>query len=213
MKIKNALFGALLLATPAVSAFAANPDSGLYDPAPPEGSAFVRFLSIAQDDKSREAKINGKTLEYVRFQQVSPYYVAPGGNADIKFGDASQSATFEAGNFYTVVFENDSRVKVIADAETANQAKSQIIFYNFSQQDGLSLKTSDGKVEVLPSVPPDDTQAREINPVKVSLAVYDGDKVLSDLGAVSLERSHSYNVIAYPNNEVKWAPSVTNTSR
>lgn len=213
--MKKFLALSLLLAALAFSgrALAVNADAGLYDPVPPDGSAFVRFVSTFQTDGSDEVQINGKSMEYISFQELSSYFVAPSGKADIRVGDAQDELDLGEGKFYTVVLKGRNDLQIYEDDVSGNLARSQIVFYNFSPQKSLSLKTSDGKVDVLPAVPANDKAVKEINPVKVSLAVYDGDRVLHNLGPVSLERSRSYNVIAYPNNDVKWTLSQTNTTR
>ena len=55
----------------------------------------------------------------------------------------------------------------------------------------LTLKTADGKTEVVKTVAAKGRGEREINPVKVSFALYDGDKKVSDLKPVALERGEA----------------------
>ena len=191
----------------------ANADAGLYDPLPPEGSAFVRFVSLDEAEGSKEAQVNNKTMDHVRFKDVSSYYVTPQGPMKTRIGSVQKVFNVEAGNFYTVVLSKNQDLQLFQDEENNNQAKSQIIFYNFSSDSNLSLKTSDGKVEIIPAVPTGQNGAKQINPVKVSMGIYNGDKLVKDLGAVPLERSHSYSVVAFPNNEMKWMASTTNTTR
>jgi len=191
----------------------ANPDTGLYDPIPPEGSAFVRFVSLDEADGSKEATLNDKTLEFVRFKDVSSYFVMPGGPVATKIGKVKKDFSVEPGNFYTVVLSKNQDLQIYEDQKNDNQAKAQIIYYNFSPNSNLSLKTNDGKVEIVPPIASGKQGAKQINPVKVSLAVYNGDKMVKDLGSVSLERGHSYSVVTFPNNEMKWIASSTNTVR
>lgn len=203
--------GAALFSSP--RAFAVNADSGLYDPVPPPDSAFVRFLGAWETSGSKEARVNSKPLEYVDFQELSSYFVASKGPVTITVGDAQERATIEEGKYYTVVLENSRNLKIVEDKQSDNLAKSQIMFYNLNPGNTLSLKTSDGTVEVVSPTPAGEVGERQINPVKVSLAIYDGDRVLRDLGPLAMERGRSYSVIAYPNNDVKVATSTTNTTR
>lgn len=55
----------------------------------------------------------------------------------------------------------------------------------------LTLKTADGKTDVVKSVAAKGRGEREINPVKVSLALYDGDKKVGDVKPVALERGEA----------------------
>lgn len=191
----------------------ANADAGLYDPVPPEGSSFVRFVSMDQDDGSKQAKINNKPVEYVRYKDVSSYFVTPKGMLETQVGDVKKDFEIESGKFYTVILKENQELQILQDEENNNQAKAQLIFYNFSPDSNLSLKTNDGKVEIIPEVASGNKGSQKINPVKVSLAIYNGDKMIKDLGAVSMERSKSYSVVAFPNSEVKWIASTTNTTR
>lgn len=52
----------------------------------------------------------------------------------------------------------------------------------------LTLKTTDGKTDVVKDVDPQSHGDREINPVKVNLALFDGSKKVSDLKPVTLAR-------------------------
>ncbi|MCY1550834.1 Alginate O-acetyl transferase AlgF [compost metagenome] len=52
----------------------------------------------------------------------------------------------------------------------------------------LSLKTADGKTAVVENVAPQSYGDREINPVKVNLALFAGNQKVSDLKPVSLDR-------------------------
>ena len=52
-------------------------------------------------------------------------------------------------------------------------------------------RLADGKTEVVKTVAAKGTGEREINPVKVSLALYDGDKKVTDVKPVALERGEA----------------------
>lgn len=210
--LSSLCFCAALFAS--AQAFAVNADSGLYDPVPPPDSAFVRFLGAWETSGSKEAQVNSKALEYVDFQELSSYFVAKEGPATISVGDARGEATMEEGKYYTVVLEGARKLRVVEDKQNDNLAKSQVMFYNLNPGNTLSLKTSDGSVEIVPKTPAGEVGARQINPVKVSLAIYDeGGRVLRDLGPLAMERGRSYSIIAYSNNDVKVVTSTTNTTR
>ena len=55
----------------------------------------------------------------------------------------------------------------------------------------LTLKTADGKTEVVKRVAAQGRGEREINPVKVSLALYDGNQKVGDVKPVALERGEA----------------------
>jgi alginate O-acetyltransferase complex protein AlgF len=203
------IIGFLLMgATPALAQ-----DQGLYDPLPPEGSAFVRFINEYETTTSQQAKANGKGFDYLNFKQVSSYYVVPQGSVKAEVGAATKDFSAESGKFYTVVLNEDGAVDVKTDPPNENQAKSQIILYNLSDKDNLSLKTADGAVEIVPPQAAGQVADKQINPVKVSLALFDGTTKIQDIGAVSLDRGVSYSAIVLSNNEVEWVRASTNTTR
>ncbi|NCC20845.1 MAG: DUF4397 domain-containing protein [Alphaproteobacteria bacterium] len=191
----------------------ANADAGLYDPVAPEGSAFVRYANATPMDGSEKAVANGKTYDYLDYQEISPYFVVPGGTATLQIGEAKQSFDVEAGNFYTVVLHDGTRLSLHQDETSDNRAKAQVNLYNYSPAESASLKTSDGNITIIENVEQGGNAAREINPVKVAIAVFDQDSQLKDIGSVALERSESYTAFVFPNREIKWVRAATNTTR
>jgi alginate O-acetyltransferase complex protein AlgF len=203
--------GIMVLSAVAMPAFAQ--DQGLYDPLPPEGSAFVRFISESAESGSKQAKANDKGYDYLNSKQVSSYYVIPQGSVKTAIGAATKDFNAESGKFYTVVLNEGGALEVKDDPKNENEAKSQIVFYNLTDKPDLSLKTADGKVEIVPPLSAGQVGDKQINPVKVSIAIFDGDKKLKDLGPVSLERGASYSAIAMNDKDVEWVQASTNTTR
>jgi alginate O-acetyltransferase complex protein AlgF len=188
-------------------------DQGLYDPLPPEGSAFVRFVSESPENGSKQAKANDKGYDYLNFKQVSSYYVIPKGAVKASIGSAAKDFNAESGKFYTVVLNEGGALEVKDDPKNENEAKSQIVFYNLTDKPDLSLKTADGKVVIVPPLSAGAVGDKQINPVKVSIAIFDGETKLKDLGPVSLERGSSYSAIAMNDKDVEWVQASTNTTR
>jgi hypothetical protein len=209
---KLALIGAVVLAGALSAPASANPDSGLYDPLPPEGSAFVRFINSTPSKGSEEVKAQGKTYDYLDYKEASAYYAMPGGSIDAQVGGVKKTFDAAAGGFYTLVLD-DGELRVFEDEQNNNRAKAQITLYNLGGDNGLNLKTADGKVEVIPGTATDQTGVRQINPVKVPLALFKDEQKLKDLGPVSLERSQAYSVILFPTKEAALVKSTTNTTR
>ncbi|MBP7722238.1 MAG: alginate O-acetyltransferase AlgF [Alphaproteobacteria bacterium] len=211
MKKITACCSIMVLSAVAMPAFAQ--DQGLYDPLPPEGSAFVRFVSESPENGSKQAKANDKGYDYLNFKQVSSYYVIPKGAVKAAIGSAAKDFNAESGKFYTVVLNESGALEVKDDPKNENEAKSQIVFYNLTDKPDLSLKTADGKVEIVPPLSAGAVGDKQINPVKVSIAIFDGDTKLKDLGPVSLERGASYSAIAMNDKDVEWVQASTNTTR
>lgn len=211
MKKITASCSIMILGAVTMPAFAQ--DQGLYDPLPPEGSAFVRFVSESPENGSKQAKANDKGYDYLNFKQVSSYYVIPKGAVKASIGSAAKDFNAESGKFYTVVLNEGGALEVKDDPKNENEAKSQIVFYNLTDKPDLSLKTADGKVVIVPPLSAGAVGDKQINPVKVSIAIFDGDTKLKDLGPVSLERGASYSAIAMNDKDVEWVQASTNTTR
>ncbi len=204
----------ILMAFPVSAHAGANIDEGLYDPAPPENSAFIRFAHTRQSESGSEPAIaNGKTYDYLEFTEVSSYFVVPEGEVKISLNKADKNFEAQAGNFYTVVLTGNNQLQLHQDETNNNRAKAQITVYNYSPDDKISLKTADGSVAIIEDLAKGEAASREINPVKVSLAVFNDNNKLSDLDAVSLERSQAYTVFVFPDRNVSWVRSTTNTVR
>jgi alginate O-acetyltransferase complex protein AlgF len=170
----------------------AGADDGLYDPVAPEGSAFVRYVNT--DAEEAAPSVNGKSYDKVVFAAVTPYYVVPKGDADIKFGAGSAKQTVEAGKFYTAVLQKGA-VKVIADTVSANRAKAQLALYNLTEKATVTLKAND-KIEVVKEVAAGTVGTMDVNAMKIKLAVFSGSDSLGDAGEQNLERGFSYGVFA-----------------
>ena len=211
MKKLTATLAFALMGLCAAPAFA-NVDEGLYDPLPPEGSAFVRFVNVSGESGSKPVTAQGKVYDYLDPKETSAYYALPGETLKVDIGGTAKEFDAEAGKFYTVALEG-GQLAVFEDRQSENRAKAQITLYNFSPDADLALKTADGKVEVISPVDADQSDSREINPVKVPLAVYNGDQVVADLGALSLERSQSYSVLMFPDRKAELVKGTTNTTR
>lgn len=204
---------AFIVALLAVPALAAGPDAGLYDPLPPEGSVFIRYINASSDTASKPVGANGKSSEYAKPGDVTPYFVAPEGKTEIGFGDIKLSQDTVSGKFYTVVWTGGETLQVIEDPANDNRAKSQVLFYNIASDEAVTLKTVDGKVEVIAATEKGKVGSRQINPVKVAFTVYKGETKLADVGEQSLERGMSYSAVLLPDSKVVWARSITNTTR
>jgi len=184
-------------------------DEGLYDPVPPNNSAFIRFVNFSQT-KTFPA-INGKQYGALEPNDITPYFVAKSGKTRLSMGKAEKRFKAILGNFYTVYLKN--KIHVLEDDKNNNRAKSLILFYNLSEKNDLSLRTSNGSIEVIPNTTANNSSSVQINPVKIDLSVYDGEKnKIKDIGAVSLERGMAYSAIVIE-GDVLWIRSTTDTAR
>lgn len=195
----------------AISPANAGPDTGLYDPLPPAGSAFVRFIH-AGTAGDVDFMLNGKTIASGNRGTVTSYYALKAGSMTAQIAGQSGDQPVEAGKFYTVLATPDA-LRWLADEANENRAKAQIVFYNASGVSAI-LKTADGAVDVVPEIAAGASAARQINPVKVDLAVFEGTQKKSALEPVSLDRGASYAALYLGAGEpVVWVRSTTKTTQ
>jgi alginate O-acetyltransferase complex protein AlgF len=191
MKTEALALAAALAALLPVTAVA---QEALYDPAPPPNSAFVRFVDAAR--ASASGSVDGTELD-VSGDGVSSFVVVPAGAHRVALGSTSGEATFDAGNYYTVVFNEAgaSGPAIIRDDVLTNPAKAGLHFYNLSGKPGLSLTAPKQNVAIFEQVGPGEMKFRPVGAVDVDLAVTAAGETLADVGSVKLERRAAKSVI------------------
>ncbi len=189
-------------------------ESGLYDPAPPPGSAFVRVIN-ATTAPDIAASLDGAGWTKTEASGPSAYRPVPAGAHEAAIAGKSTAFSVEAGQFYSVVAGGDAaapEVTVMPDPKLDSMAKALISLYNLTDKPGLSLKTADGKIPVIEAVGADAAGNRQVNPLKVQFAVFDGDQSVAQIEEVSIERGAAYSVIVTDIGgklQAQWARSAT----
>lgn len=191
-------FAVMFLAMPSV--MAAGEDDGLYDPVPPEGAVFVRFIH-ADPAVTGDVPpiINGKSRDGVKFGGIKPYSVVKHGKVNAQLGPGKVEFEAEKSAHYTLVLQN-GELKIVKDPDPQDELKAQIIVYNFTQRDNISIKTADGKVSVIGPLKAGEVKDRAVNPIKVSFAVFSGEEKFADLTDWPLERGESYIIAITEDN-------------
>ncbi len=169
-----------------VAAFAAQADEGaLYGPQAPKGSAFVRALQRRQQRTRRVGRQHQpERRRAARFQRLQ---VPPPGSYTAQVGQQSLPVKLDPDSYYTLVSQPGGKPQLVAEPPFKNKQKALVRVQNLSGSK-LTLKTADGKTDVVKDVGPQSHGDREINPVKVNLALFDGSKKVSDLKPVTLAR-------------------------
>lgn len=185
----------LALLTAALSAGLALPasagDEGVYGPVAPPNSAFVRvFNATAQPEL--QARIADKTLDEIPAFGASEFVFLPPGKYTLTVGAASQPVTLQANTFYTAALEG-KELKVLDNERYTNRLKALVVVYNLVDGSTLSLKTPDGR-PVIENVGANSIGSREVNAVKVSLALFDGAKKVADVKPMNLERGRAFSL-------------------
>lgn len=171
-------------------------DIGLYAPAPPPGSAFVRLLNGAPAGGPVAGKIGARAIPAVAVGEASAYVPVPQGEVTVQAG-GSQRVKVEAGRFYTVAFGlgGAAPLKVMDDPTLASRAKAGLVLYNLTSTAGLELATADGAVVVLSGVAPWTLASREVNALTVGFVVRGPGGALATVPTVTLARGAVYGVV------------------
>ena len=169
-----------------MSAFAG--DAALYGPTAPKGSTFVRVYNAGNAEVS--ATVGTTALSDVAPLASTDFSFMPGGDYSAKVGSQSLPVKLAGDHYYTLVNNASGAPQLIEEPPFKNKQKSLVRVQNLSDT-ALTLKPADGKTEVIPSVAAKGRGEREINPVKVSLALYDGATKVGDVKPVALERGEA----------------------
>lgn len=178
------LFQSSLLALSLVGLHAQAGEAALYGPAAPKGSAFVRLYNAGM--QATTVKVGSASITSTAPQAGSAFSFLPAGSYTAEVSGKSVPVKLEADQYYTLVNTPDAP-QLVADPAFYNRQKALVRLHNLTDQP-LSLKTKDGATQVIEPVAPGTHGDREINPVKVNLALYQGDQRISDLETTLLER-------------------------
>jgi alginate O-acetyltransferase complex protein AlgF len=170
-----------------LSAFAGG-DAALYGPTAPKGSTFVRVYNASSSEIS--ASVGNTSLNEIGPLASSDFGFMPQGDYTAKVGSQSLPVKLASDHYYTIVNNTSGAPQLVEEPPFKNKQKSLVRVQNLSDK-ALTLKTADGKTDVVKAVSAKGTGEREINPVKVSFALFDGDKKVADLQPVALERGEA----------------------
>ncbi|MEN4751941.1 MULTISPECIES: alginate O-acetyltransferase AlgF [Pseudomonas] len=170
-----------------LSAFAGG-DAALYGPTAPKGSTFVRVYNASSSEIS--ASVGNTSLNEIGPLASSDFGFMPQGDYTAKVGSQSLPVKLASDHYYTIVNNTSGAPQLVEEPPFKNKQKSLVRVQNLSDK-SLTLKTADGKTDVVKAVSAKGTGEREINPVKVSFALFDGDKKVADLKPVALERGEA----------------------
>ena len=185
--IAKALTLAAGLSLASMQAFA-GADAALYGPSAPKGSTFVRLYNAASAPAA--AKVGNTQIKQVGAQASSDFSFLPGGDYTAQVGGKSVPVKLASDKYYTLVNSGTGNPQLIEEPPFKNKQKSLVRVQNLTDKT-LTLKTADGKTDVVKAVSAKGRGEREINPVKVSFALFDGDRKISDLKPVALERGEA----------------------
>lgn len=168
-------------------------DAALYAPEPPPGSAFLRVLN--GQSAVATAEFGGRRVTALAGGAASPYVPLPAGPVAVSSGPAKGNGDLEAGRFYTAALVS-SGVRILADPAPPSRLKAGLVLYNLLQAGPLDLVTADATIRILEDVAPLAVGGREVNALKVALAV-EGNARVGACPESHLVRAAVYSVIAW----------------
>lgn len=201
-----------------LSAFAVSgEDEGLYDPVVGADEALIRVLNL--ETKALTITISDKVITDIAPSSFSQYIRVKAGEVVIE-GDrilSSAGVKMKAKAAYTVAIRDQNIVKAIEDSTISKRGKAMLALYNFSQASAVTLKTLDGKTAIVADVGLEARGHREVNAIKIQMAVFSGptdDIKLGATGEVNLRKDQVLNVLVTGddiNPQVRTLFSTTNT--
>jgi len=170
-------------------------DEGLYDPAAPDGSGFIRFVNMLENSDDLEVSIAGKSFGDIGFEQATAYFPVPHGNVPVSMGIRETTAPVQDGNFVTVVATSDAdgEIAVFRDPLPTNRAKALLTFYNLGTPQA-SLSTDDEKVTLADNIDAMDSYSELINPVKIGFIASQNQGGSLNIEPYVFERGQSYGI-------------------
>jgi len=174
-------------------------NNALYDPVAPDGSAFIRainvssgYITVKLSSKNESQKISSKS--------IGGYLFTPEGNITIDINGVKKDVTLKENDIISLVFNNNS-ITSIHDTPFKNKRKARANFYNLTDKK-LSLKTSDGKHQLIDPITKSHRSHRDINGIKVKLSAFDESKKLIDFDKLLFKKGRSYSFVVYREGSV-----------
>ncbi len=166
-------------------------DEGAYGPVAPPNSAFLRvFNATAQAEL--EARVGDKAMTDIGAFAASEFVYLPAGKYTLTVGAASQSVTLKSNKYYTAALAG-KEIRLLENERYSNRLKSLLIVYNLVDGSTMSLKTPDGR-GVVENVAANSFGTREVNAVKVKLALFEGPKQVAEVKPMNLERGRAFSL-------------------
>lgn len=191
-RLMPALLAAALtaLAAPALAG-----DAALYGPEAPAGSAFVRVFN-ATPQRITDAGVASKAWNALDQHEASDFVFVPAGEYTVRAGGQSVTQALKSGLYYTATVTGGG-LNVQAVEPPDDRLKALIVFHNLTDNDRLQLKTDDGSATIAKAAS-GALDTREVNPVRVPLAVYDDSQKVAMAAPVSLARGQAFNLFVTP---------------
>jgi hypothetical protein len=185
---------------------AAMAQNQVYDPLPPPGSAYVRFVNAADAALSLKPDfLAAQQLGVAAAQRVTAYTAVEkvAGRAlglDVQAGGKSIKATVKAepGSYLTVLIENDPTkglvVVPVVDNTEFNQSRARLSFYNATACAAASLTIDPDGPVVFADVAAGTSKVRSVNPVTAKIHAACADQKSAPIALEGMEAGATYSV-------------------
>jgi hypothetical protein len=172
----------------------------LYGEAAPRDAAYVRFFVAGNSSLHDPLEIGGTRFVAVAPGSATPYRpVAP--DIYLVDNDGRRAEIIPKKERYYTIAILPAEIRVFEDVAHTDPARAQIVLYNVSALDWVGLRTSDGRVEVMPAVARNRSHAVRVNAVPVRLTVAGPGSFASQLADPGLRRGASHSVFVYGQGE------------
>jgi len=164
----------------------------LYAAAAPANSAFIRVYNNTAN-AGLPVQIGAAAQPALMAYSASDYQFLPPGQVLVKAGAHQKTMSLVANHYYTAVVSREG----LAPYELSgvlNRLKAMVAIFNLMPATTLSLKTADGKASVFEGVAPGLAAQREINPLKLNLAVFDNATLIGSAPPVALDRGKVFSL-------------------
>ena len=180
----------------------------LYDPMPPDNSAYLRIVQ-AGTSKPVEVLLDGKVrLRQLASRAPSAYFVVPAGQHVVQLqsgGVKGPKLTLDASSrgAYTLAFPStkaNAEGTVFVDRTSTNRLKSMLAVYHLAPAVGtIDVTTADGKTTVFDDIKPGAPAILEVNPINVKLAIASQAKS-SGASSLKMNSGSAYSIFLFPSS-------------
>jgi alginate O-acetyltransferase complex protein AlgF len=164
----------------------------LYAREAPPGSTFVHVFN-GTPSTGVNVQIGDRALPPLLPYTATPYIFLPPGEHIVQAGAHKQPFALQGNHYYTVVATAEG-LRLFEAHEPLTRLKALIGLFNLIPDTTLSLKTADGATAVFEGVAANTSTQRTINPLKLDLALFSGDKKIADVPSTPLERGRSFSL-------------------
>ncbi|MCV2884905.1 alginate O-acetyltransferase AlgF [Aestuariibacter sp. AA17] len=192
---------AILFSFLAIFTFNTAAEDALYAKLPPSDAAFFRFINI--NSQTIDVAYDNKRIGNLSQGEVSRYGYESFGSFTFSIGGKPLTLELKKGELATIVLDDtaENGYFTISEQVFDNKRKARIKLYNLTQRPTLTLKTADGKHDVVNSVEPHTVGFRDINAVNMPFAAFAEDTAVITTDAVALTRNKVTSVFAFNVNQ------------